>query len=87
MLEAIYCDCAIIATPNEGANEIINDNINGLLIEKSDPKKIKERILELLNNHQIMEKISKIGKQKIKETFNWDKSAKIYLHNFNQAPR
>jgi len=57
LLEAMYCGCAVIATPNEGAKEVITDKETGLLISSSDPRLIREKIIELCENPADREKI------------------------------
>ncbi|HOW60784.1 MAG TPA: glycosyltransferase family 4 protein [Candidatus Moranbacteria bacterium] len=82
LLEAMYCGCTIIATPNEGADEVIEDNKNGFLIDKSDPKIISEKIKEILNKNT--EEQKKSAKELIAEKFRWEKSIETYLNNFEQ---
>jgi len=77
LLEALYCGCGVIATPNEGAEEIIEDNKNGFLIKESDSKLIVEKIKEMLNRNSEEQKI--YAKNLVAEKFNWQKSIEKYL--------
>lgn len=77
LLEAMYSKCTVIATPNEGADEVIEDNKNGFLIEKSDPKLIAEKIKEIIGKDTNEQK--KTAKKFIEENFNWEKSIEKYL--------
>lgn len=80
LLEAMNCGCAIIATPDEGANEIIINNETGLLIEKSDSKLIAKKIEELLNNKNEMEILAANAKNKVRELFLWEETINKYLN-------
>jgi glycosyltransferase involved in cell wall biosynthesis len=79
LLEAMYCGCVVIATPNEGADEVIEDNTNGLLIERSDAKIISEKIKQLINNSSDIKKLGNAAKIKIENNFTWKKSILQYL--------
>jgi glycosyltransferase involved in cell wall biosynthesis len=77
LLEAMACGCAVIATPNEGADEVINEK-NGMLIERSEENLIAEKIKEILqsgtgNCHKEKNQII------IKEKFGWNESINKYL--------
>ena len=75
LLEAMYCGCAVIATPNEGADEIIENNINGILLKD---KNIKSNLLKLISDENFRTLISENGKVSIKNKFNWDSSIESY---------
>ena len=72
----MYSGCTIIATPNEGADEVIEDNKNGFLIDESDPKIISEKIKEILDKNT--EEQKKSAKEFIAEKFRWEKSIEKY---------
>jgi len=77
LLEAMYYNNAIIATPHEGAEEVIN-NKNGILIQKSCPLKIAESIKTLIRNKDTIKHLSDNAHKTIKQKFNWNKSIQVY---------
>jgi glycosyltransferase involved in cell wall biosynthesis len=79
LLEAMYCGCAIIATPYEGADEVIINNEMGILVEASDPKLITKKIEELINNKSKIQAMTSNAKEKVRELFLWEKSIDKYL--------
>ncbi len=85
LLEAMYCQNTIITTPNEGAKEVIENNKNGILINKSDPELIASSISKLLQNKDLMEKLSKNAKNTITEKINWQKSIEKYEKIFKEV--
>jgi glycosyltransferase involved in cell wall biosynthesis len=81
LLEAMYCDCAVIASPNEGANEIISDE-NGILIEKSSEALIQQGIATLIKDNEKRLFYSKNARKDVLERFLWNKSINKYLEIF-----
>jgi glycosyltransferase involved in cell wall biosynthesis len=83
LLEAMYCGCAIIATKNEGAGEILENNINGILLEDCDQKLISEKLMELIGQENLIKLLSEKAKEKTLELFSWDKAIDKYLKYLN----
>lgn len=77
LLEAMYCGCTVIATPNEGADEVIANKKNGLLIPCSEKntiaEKIKEILLEKANTSYCTE-----ARKSIANHFNWQNTITNY---------
>lgn len=84
LLEAMYCYCAVIATKNEGADEVIKNKKNGLLIEKSDPDLIQEKIVELYENIEDRQRYARKAQQVIRESFDWNSNAEKYIKYFEE---
>lgn len=82
LLEAMYCECAVVATPNEGAEEIIRHKENGLLIKNSEPKSIHDAIISLTNSQDIRTQLSRRAKRDIQGMFDWGKSIERYRNIF-----
>jgi len=66
-LEAMSCGCAVIVTDNGGINEYINDGINGIICPIRDSNCLYEKIIYLLNNDDIRNKMIKNGLETSKE--------------------
>ncbi len=77
LLEAMYCKNAIIATKNEGANEIIHDK-NGIIIDSSDECLINESLLKLINDNKYL-LLSRESVKTITNKINWNTSINEYL--------
>lgn len=75
ILEAGIMECAVVATPMGGTAEILeNENIG--LICGFEENEIKEKLVELLNDKDKREKLSKNIKKQVIEKFSWDATAK-----------
>lgn len=83
LLEAMYSGCAVIATPNEGADEVVENNKNGILIEKSDAKLIAEKIKELIKNDNF-QALQTEARKIIAENFVWQKTINQYEKIINE---
>ncbi len=82
LLEAMYCECAVIATPNEGADEIVEHDKNGILIESSSTEEMGTAIKELVHNVTKRKAFSDTAKRNVGERFSWNTSIKKYLELF-----
>ena len=84
LLEAMICNCAVIATPNEGADEVIKNNENGILIERTDTNLAIKQIVHLIKNKQEIKRYSEKSKIDIHNNFNWKKSINLYAEIFKK---
>ncbi len=84
LLEGMYAKCAIIATPNEGADEIIVNKKNGLLIKKPYANTITKNIIMLINNPHKMNRLGESAHETIVKKFNWETSIKKYIKIFSK---
>ena len=73
ILEAMACGCAVVATDCGGPRDIIKDGKNGFLVEVGNVKQIVDRVLLLLNDSDLREKICREGRRTV-ETFSWDRT-------------
>lgn len=70
--EAMACEVPVIST-NFGENtEWVKDNENGFTIPLKDPDALAEKILILLKDKSLREKLGKKGRQIIKERLDYD---------------
>lgn len=82
LLEAMYCECAVIVTPNEGADEIVEHDKNGILIGASSAKEIGTAIEKLVQDEMKRKTLSATAKRNVCERFSWDISIGKYLELF-----
>ena len=81
-LEAMASGLPIVATNVRGLPEIIEDGENGFLVEPKNANEIAEKVLLLLEDDELRERISRNNKEKVKE-YSWksavEKLEKVYL--------
>jgi N-acetyl-alpha-D-glucosaminyl L-malate synthase BshA len=71
ILEAMASGLAIVACRVSGLPEIVEDGGNGFLVESKNPEQIAEKVLLLLGNDELRERISKNNKEKAKG-YSWE---------------
>ena len=85
LMEAMYCQNAIIATPYEGAQEIIKNNKNGYLIDNNQPALIAEKIIDLANNPDKIKIFGGNAHKFIQKNFSWKESIEKYEQEFKRV--
>ena len=78
MLEALACGLPIISTKTGGSGELVQENQNGCYIKMKDSLDIVEKIEKIINNPELMEKMSKKSIE-IAQSLSWKKVAEQYL--------
>ncbi|MBU0476961.1 glycosyltransferase [bacterium] len=73
VLEAMAAGKPAIATDTGGSKDIIDNNINGVLVEPENSEALAEAILKLLKNPDERERLGKAAEQRVKEKFPIDK--------------
>ena len=71
-LEAMAAGLPIVATNVGGIPDIVEEGVNGFLINAKNPEEIAERVLILLQNDEMREEISANNREKA-ELYTWDK--------------
>lgn len=74
ILEAMACGLPIVATNVRGIPNIVEEGVNGYLVNVKSPDEMAERILFLLQNDEMRERMSANNREKV-ELFAWDKIA------------
>ncbi|MCA9485802.1 MAG: glycosyltransferase family 4 protein [Nanoarchaeota archaeon] len=81
LFEAMASGLPIVATPVNGVPYEMKEPENGFLVNHKNVKKFKKRILEFLNDKDLMENVSKNNIEKAKN-YSWDiisrKTLKVY---------
>ena len=75
ILEAMAAELPVICLDGLGNKDIIENGINGFIIDKQDVTAFKEKILELINNNLLHKKFISNGLKTVKEN-----DIKIYIN-------
>lgn len=85
LVEANACYKPVIAYKSGGVTEVIDDGINGFLVNKQNISELCEKLKFLLKNKKIAKRMGKNGRKKVEKMFTWDqvveKIEKIYVVN------
>lgn len=87
VLEAMSNEICVVATNVGGLKEIIDNNKNGILVNKGDYKSISEKIDYLLSNDAIRKKYAESGKKKIISEFNINEMSEKIENIYDVLPR
>jgi len=73
VLEGISCGVPVLASKVGGIPEIIDDGVEGFLVEKSDLKGFHEAGIEILSDSRLQKKMRKAGIERARSCFDSDK--------------
>jgi len=74
VLESLAVGTPVITSANEGAMEIIEDNINGFVVPIGDGKAIADRIRLVIENTELLQQLSENAQKTIATTMSHDKT-------------
>lgn len=78
LMQAMRAGCAPIASPHEGAKDVIFNDVNGLLLKDNSKKNIANGMITLLEQPELIHNFGIEAEAYIKKNFNWDKSIEKY---------
>jgi len=84
MLEAMACGTPVLATPVGAIPDIIMEGGTGFLLRSNDPKDITERVVELLNKPELLEKVSINAHRYVRENFSYEKTLEAWRRIFQE---
>jgi glycosyltransferase involved in cell wall biosynthesis len=84
LLESIALGCVPISTYSGGAEEIIQNNDNGFLVEYNYEEKLALLIENLYNHQELREKLTNKAKNMVETTFSSERMA-IEITTFCQS--
>lgn len=79
LLEAMYFGVPVVSSSNGGANTLIKNGYDGVIIEEFDSKVWSEKILELINDNKYNNEIRKRSSKKIKGKFTWESISQRFI--------
>jgi N-acetyl-alpha-D-glucosaminyl L-malate synthase BshA len=84
-LEAMACEVPAIATRVGGVPELIDDNINGLLFELGDVEGMAKSAIELLNNPDRLETMSREARRTAQDRFCTTRIIPLYENYYQRV--
>ncbi len=78
LVEALGCECAVVATDIPGARNIIIDGKTGFVVPQKNVQKLAEKIVSLLDDPEMGRSVGKEGRRFVVERYDWDRIAKQY---------
>ena len=87
LIEAMACGTAVIGTKVGGILDIIDDNINGMLVEPKNAEQLYKKIAYLLKDKEVRDKLALNGMKKAIEKFGWKKCAGDTLNVYEEITK
>lgn len=75
LAEAMERGAVVLATRSGGATEIVEDGVNGLLIDKQSPVEMADRILRLAADPALRVRLARAGRERIEAHFDLARQA------------
>ena len=85
LLEAMACEKPIVATNVIGNKEVIIDGETGFLISPKDPRKLAEKIIFLIENKPLRERLGENGRRRVEKTYPLDRMVKETEEVYHEA--
>jgi glycosyltransferase involved in cell wall biosynthesis len=77
-LEAMACGTAIIGTPVGGIPDFLRDGETGLFCESKNPQSIADKIIKIIENEELRQKLVKNSRELVEEKYNWNNIAEEF---------
>ena len=77
-IEALCSGSAIITTDMPTLSDIVVDGETGFTVSQRDPGQISEKVIELLRNKELMERVGSAGREYVLKNFDWEVIADRY---------
>lgn len=85
LLEAMSCGIPSIATRVSGSEDIIEDGINGLLIEPEEPAQMAQAIRRLIEDTELAQRLAEAGRATALREYQLSHAAERCLDFYYQA--
>jgi glycosyltransferase involved in cell wall biosynthesis len=69
MLDAMSCECAIVASDTAPVAELIEDGREGVLVDFFDPTTLAAQVTRLMGNEKFRERLGKAARSRVREQF------------------
>ncbi|MDH5621037.1 MAG: glycosyltransferase family 4 protein [Gammaproteobacteria bacterium] len=76
MLEAMIAGVVPIVTNSGGSPELVEKDVSGFVVEPGDPLAIREKILELYHDRDLLQRMSAAARQRVLTEFTIEKTAR-----------
>jgi len=83
LLEAMACGRPVIASNSGGPQEVMGDA--GLLFEYGNPDDLADKIIELLNDNELVARLGRKAHERASNCYTWEKAATKYLEVYHCA--
>ena len=87
LLEAMAAGLAVLATDIDANRELVVDGLNGFLVEREKHEELAEKLIELLSDGELLERIGKEARTEIENRYAIEKVAEQYVNQYEELLR
>jgi glycosyltransferase involved in cell wall biosynthesis len=85
ILEAMACGRAVVTTDAGGAGEVVRDGVTGYVVPRGDRAALTERVLALLEDAALRERIGRAARLDVEERFGLDRMVTETVRLYRRA--
>lgn len=71
-LEAMACECPVVASDADGFTEVIEDGVSGIIVPRRNPEAAAAALQKFIDNPQMKEKMGKAARERVCKLYEWD---------------
>jgi glycosyltransferase involved in cell wall biosynthesis len=86
-LEAFACGVPVVSTRTFGVSDYGIDGVNLLLAEPNSPTQLYEKLLELLLDDQLAERLRQAGFDSVETDYGWDKALEMFTDSIREIEK
>jgi len=79
LVEALGCECAIVATNLPATRDIIQNGTTALVVRQKDARQIAAKVVQLLNDPKLRNSLGTRGRQHVLQQFDWTAISAQYM--------
>jgi len=78
LAEALACECPVVTTDIPAIRDLIIDGKTGTTVPTNDPEKLAEKILFLLANPELRQRLAVHGRNHVRQQYDWARTTERY---------
>ena len=83
--EAMASGRAVVATRVGGLADAIEDGVTGVLVEPRDPATLRSKLVSLLANRELRDRLGRAARSQAQQAFNWEEATDRYRTAYHDA--
>lgn len=84
-VEAQACAVPIIVSNVGGLPEVVKHEVTGLVIDKENPDKLAQALLQLCDDKELREKLGQAGRERVKSLYDWNQNVAQMIDIYTQV--
>jgi glycosyltransferase involved in cell wall biosynthesis len=85
VVEALGCECAVLASDLPAILDIITDGQTGILVSPADPRAVADKLCMLLGDEELRKRLGSAGRAFVLARFDWESCALGYKSLIEEA--